>query len=90
MKEYGLIHFKSTHQALEAEIYLEDTDFQTKIIPTPGSVAQGCGFSIRYPLSQEMAIHEFLSSIPMTHQGFYHIIENGYEKIYQRVDLKEG
>lgn len=90
MENYGIIHFKSTHQALHAEILLEDSGFNARIIPTPGTVAQGCGFSIKYPLSQEQGIHCFLCQNNITHQGFYHIIEKANGKTYQAFSIKEG
>lgn len=90
MENYGLIHFQSTHQALHAEILLEDANFKARIIPTPGSIAQGCGFSIKYPLTQESEINIFLCHHNITHQGFYHVYVNPHEKIYRLIEIEEG
>lgn len=45
---YGLITFKSTNFALQAEQIFKENDFKIKTIPTPRDVSTSCGLSLLF------------------------------------------
>ena len=46
-KEFYLIAFASTQQAMCAETYFKNNNANVKLIPLPSAIASGCGFSIK-------------------------------------------
>ncbi len=48
MKNYYLIVFKNTHDAIESEKILKDKGAKVIIMPTPTYITQSCGISIRF------------------------------------------
>lgn len=48
MEKYGLLTFKSTHFALQAETVFKEEEITFKTIPTPREVSQSCGLSLLF------------------------------------------
>ncbi len=46
-KEYNIIAFYSTHDAMKAESVLIGAGLIIKLIPTPSEISAGCGFSVK-------------------------------------------
>lgn len=52
MKEtqFGVITFKSTHYAIQADTVLKKENIQFRTIPTPREITHSCGLAIKFSL----------------------------------------
>ena len=82
-----ILTFQTSHQALEEEEKLQESDFIIKMIPTPRGISSDCGFSIRVD-SNELSITEQLTKNDNSIERIYLIYERqrskNYEEIYRR------
>lgn len=47
LKEYGVLAFKSTSQALKAERVLKEAAAEFLLIPTPRQISASCGLAVK-------------------------------------------
>jgi len=76
-KEYYILAFDTTTDAMQAEKLLKDI-FEIAIMPVPREISSGCGLSIRFQLPDETAIITHLENTPIIRGTLYKM---GTEKI---------
>jgi hypothetical protein len=59
-KEFAVLAFASTHDALTAEALLGQMGVDVVPIPTPKAVSSGCGIALRLPIVDEDRALEYL------------------------------
>lgn len=52
MEEYGLVTFKSTQFALQAEVVFKEEEIMFKTIPTPREVSHSCGLALLFAIDE--------------------------------------
>lgn len=63
-KEYLILAFKTTADAMQAEQYLKK-HFSIAVMPVPREISSGCGLAIRFLNPDETAIQNFLKTSPL-------------------------
>ncbi len=64
-KEYYILAFDTTTDAMQAEKYLKDY-FSIAVMPVPREISSGCGLSIRFQEPDMETIINFLKTTPIT------------------------
>jgi hypothetical protein len=84
MKEWLLIAFDSTQQALRAEMLLEYADIEIDLFPTPKDVTAGCALSILFPSEELLVVQNIIEQEKVEIRGIY--IKNNLEK-YEAIEM---
>ncbi|MEQ8201191.1 MAG: DUF3343 domain-containing protein [Syntrophomonadaceae bacterium] len=74
LKEYGIIAFQSTSQALKAERVLKEASAQFLVIPTPRQISASCGLAVKVAPENLDAVRAALEEKMVRIEGVYHII----------------
>ena len=69
-KEYYILAFDTTTDAMQAEKLLKDK-FNIAIMPVPREICRGCGLSIRFQEPDETAIISYLKVTPLINGTLY-------------------
>lgn len=85
MTPFGLILFHSTHDAMSAEDQLQQGHFHIRLISTPQTLAKSCGFSIKYPLTEEPSIFSFIREKHLEVDKIFHVDGEGFQLRYHEV-----
>ena len=79
MERYGVALLKNTRDAMVIEERAKKEGLAVRIIPTP------CGFSLKYELSEEVALKTLLEEEKLSCDGFYHAEKEGLSVTYCEV-----
>lgn len=82
MQTYGVALFYSTREAMKAEEIAKEAQLAVRIIPTPEKIHASCGFSLKYPLSEEASLTLLLEETGIASEGFYHATQEGLKTDY--------
>lgn len=63
-KEYLILAFKTTTDAMQAEQYLKKV-FSIAVMPVPREISSGCGLAIRFLNPDETAVRNFLKTLSL-------------------------
>lgn len=63
-KEYLILAFKTTADAMQAEQHLKKS-FSITVMPVPREISSGCGLAIRFLNPEITAIQNFLKTSPL-------------------------
>ena len=77
--EYYIIVYKSTHDAMQADLKLEKSDFEYRVMPTPTSITQSCGICTR--LNCYGDIEKIISLNLVEYKNIYKKDKEGFELI---------
>ncbi|APX72201.1 DUF3343 domain-containing protein [Companilactobacillus allii] len=70
--EFGLVTFKSTHQAIKVKELLDgNEEYKANIISTPGQISAGCGMSLRFNYDKKESLKEMLNDKSLGYQNIY-------------------
>ncbi|WP_395754701.1 DUF3343 domain-containing protein [uncultured Megasphaera sp.] len=83
-ERYGLILFPETREAMTAEKEGKAHGLSVRIVPTPGKLVASCGFSLRYDLTGEDELYQFLQHLSVRTDGWYHASRQGLRTDYER------
>lgn len=83
-ERYGLILFPETREAMTAEKEGRAHGLSVRIVPTPGKLVASCGFSLRYDLTGEDELYQFLQHLSVRTDGWYHARRQGLRTDYER------
>lgn len=72
MKEYYLIVFKNTHDAIQGEKVLKEEGLNVIIMPTPTYITKSCGISVRFNTSDVEKVKEIVGQDKMEIKNMYH------------------
>lgn len=86
LKEYGIVTFKSTSQALKAERVLKEASADFLVIPTPRQISASCGLAVKVAPENldyvRSALHDKLVQI----EGVYHFTAADGESRLEKLD----
>ena len=83
-ERYGLILFPETREAMTAEKEGRAHGLSVRIVPTPGKLVASCGFSLRYDLTGEDELYQFLQHLSVRTDGWYPASRQGLRTDYER------
>lgn len=83
MQTFGIALFYSTREAMKAEELAKEAQLAVRIIPTPEKIHASCGFSLKYPLTEEAQLQTLLQEQKIASEGFYHGTQIGLKTEYQ-------
>lgn len=63
-KEYLILAFKTTSDAMQAEKYLKKS-FAIAVMPVPREISSGCGLAIRFLNPEITEVKNFLKTSPL-------------------------
>lgn len=70
--EYGIAVFRSRQQVLMFDRALRAQGLSSRVVSSPPEVAQGCGLSVQFDLSQSQHVREVYDAVRMHNLvGFY-------------------
>ncbi|OTO73174.1 MULTISPECIES: DUF3343 domain-containing protein [unclassified Enterococcus] len=85
MQTYGVALFYSTREAMKAEEIAKKAQLAVRIIPTPEKIHASCGFSLKYPLAEEVSLTLLLTEAEIVSEGFYHASQEGLKTDYELI-----
>ncbi|WP_209865282.1 DUF3343 domain-containing protein [Paenibacillus shirakamiensis] len=81
MKEWLVIAFDSTHQALRAEMLLEYAEIEIDLFPTPKGITAGCALSIQFQKEDLANVVRIVKEETVEIRGIYRNEVHGYVTI---------
>ncbi len=84
-EEYGLITFKSTHYALQAEELLKDNSLVFKTIPTPREVSHSCGLALLFMLEDLEVIRSYIEKGLINFDGVFKYIKENQKSSAEKI-----
>ncbi|MBU3210232.1 DUF3343 domain-containing protein [Clostridium algidicarnis] len=81
MKDYYLIVFKNTHDAIESEKILKDKGIKVIIMPTPTYITQSCGISIKFSKENYDLIRNIIDNDEIHIKTLYYKSEDKFEQL---------
>ncbi|SFB32163.1 DUF3343 domain-containing protein [Clostridium frigidicarnis] len=81
MKEYYLIVFKNTHDAIQGEKVLKEEGLNVIIMPTPTYITKSCGISVRFNTSDVEKVKEIIGQDKMEIKNIYHKTDEKFELV---------
>lgn len=78
MKEtqFGVITFKSTHYAIQADTVLKKENIQFRTIPTPREISYSCGLAIKFNLDDFDRIMRVIGQNKLITEGVFKITKD--------------
>ncbi|NLX61844.1 MAG: DUF3343 domain-containing protein [Tissierellia bacterium] len=78
MKEvkFGVITFKSTHYAIQADSTFKNEKISYRTIPTPREISRSCGLAIKFNLEDYDSIRYIIEKKGLNIEGVYMITKN--------------
>lgn len=86
-KDFGVITFSTTSQALKAEKVLQQKKAEFVMIPTPREVSASCGLSVKVYLDGIEEICSILRREKVDISGVYHIDRTGEASKVQSLNI---
>ncbi len=86
LKEYGIIAFKSTSQALKAERVLKETSAEFLVIPTPRQISASCGLAVKVAPEDLDFVRSALNDKMVQIEGVYRLTTEGGESRLEIID----
>jgi hypothetical protein len=77
LKDWLVMAFDSTQQALRAEMLLEYAEVEIDLCPTPKEITAGCALSIQFPLDFLTVVKEIVAQEQVEIRGIYMRSETG-------------
>ncbi|ANK61993.1 MULTISPECIES: DUF3343 domain-containing protein [Loigolactobacillus] len=84
-KEFGLVVFDATHDAIKSEVLTKENNFKTRALTTPGQIVAGCGISLHYELPETQAIKQLLADKDIRYKAFYKGYRRGVKSSYEKL-----
>ena len=80
MKEvaFGVITFKSTHYAIQADSTFKNEKISFRTIPTPREISRSCGLAIKFNLEDIEEIEDIINKNNIEVNGIYKIVRDGH------------
>ncbi|NLY66456.1 MAG: DUF3343 domain-containing protein [Tissierellia bacterium] len=78
MKEvaFGVITFKSTHYAIQADSTFKNEKISFRTIPTPREISRSCGLAIKFNLEDYDNIKQVIEKNSLNIDGIFKITKN--------------
>lgn len=78
MKEvqFGVITFKSTQYAIQADAVLKKEKMRYRTIPTPREISHSCGLAIKFHLEDYDNIKHIIENNSIVTEGIFRIIKS--------------
>lgn len=86
LKEYGVLVFKSTSQALKAERILKEAVAEFLVIPTPRQISASCGLAVKVTPNDLEATRSILLDKKVDIEGVYRIDSRTGQSRLERID----
>ncbi|HLS52678.1 MAG TPA: DUF3343 domain-containing protein [Tissierellaceae bacterium] len=84
-EEYGLITFKTTHFALEAERLFKNEHITCKTIPTPREVSHSCGLSLLFMMDDLARVQAIIDKGQITIDGLFGYTKVNHKNLFERL-----
>lgn len=68
---YGVVVFHTTSAAIKGDKVLRQTDYPTKLIPTPRHLSSDCGLALRFEWSDREAVEAALAASSVEIAGIH-------------------
>ncbi len=87
MKEtqFGVITFKSTHYAIQADSVFRNEKIQYRTIPTPREISHSCGLAIMFNLDDLNSIKYIIEKNNLITEGIFKISKDSGGSRAQRL-----
>jgi len=88
LKQYGVLAFKSTSQALKAERVLKEAAADFLIIPTPRQISASCGLAIKVAPKDLETTRAALLARKVEIEGIYSIDTGAGRPLSERLEYE--
>ncbi|WP_366923508.1 DUF3343 domain-containing protein [Metallumcola ferriviriculae] len=75
IKDYGVITFDTTHDAVKSEVILKEQQARFLLIPTPRSISASCGMAVKFLWEDKESIIAILLEQGVRYHGVHHIVK---------------
>lgn len=76
MKEFYIVTFNNTHEAMGAEALCLKNNLNVTMMPTPTYITKSCGISLRTGLENSELLKDIISKHKMEYKTIYELKEN--------------
>ncbi|WP_027633298.1 DUF3343 domain-containing protein [Clostridium hydrogeniformans] len=81
MREYCLLVFKNTHDAIQGEKLLKSEGLKVTIMPTPTYITKSCGISVKFDTEDIDLVKSLVQSEKLIIKNMYHKNEEEFQVI---------
>lgn len=76
MKEFYIVTFNNTHEAMGAEALCLENNLKVTMMPTPTYITKSCGISLKVGLEHSELLRDIISKHKMAYKTIYELKEN--------------
>ncbi|MEW8955350.1 DUF3343 domain-containing protein [Clostridium sp.] len=81
MKEYCLLVFNNTHNAIQGEKVLKSEGLNVTIMPTPTYITKSCGISVKFDIKDMEMVKSLVQNEKLIIKNMYHKTEDKFQVI---------
>lgn len=75
-REFGVITFKSTHYAIQADSAFKNEEISYRTIPTPREITKSCGLAIRFNLEDIEKVKDIIDKNKLETEGLFKVVKD--------------
>lgn len=81
MREFYIVTFNNTHEAMQAEALCVNKNLKVTMMPTPTYITKSCGISLKVELKDEVALKSVVSEENLSYKTIYELKENKLREV---------
>lgn len=76
MKEFYIVTFNNTHEAMAAESLCLEKKLKVTMMPTPTYITKSCGISLKIDLKESEVLSSIINQHKMAYKAIYELKDN--------------
>ena len=81
MREFYIVTFNNTHEAMAAEALCLDKRLKVTMMPTPTYITKSCGISLKIALNDQEQLITIVNEHKMAYKAIYELKDNRLKEI---------
>lgn len=81
MKEFYIVTFNNTHEAMSAESLCLEKKLKVTMMPTPTYITKSCGISLKVELKDSNGLKSIINQDKMAHKAIYELKDNKIKEV---------
>lgn len=81
MREFYIVTFNNTHEAMQAESLCLENNLRVTMMPTPTYITKSCGISLKIDLKDLNGLKDISNQNKMAYKAIYELKDNKLKEI---------
>ncbi len=81
MREFYIVTFNNTHEAMQAEVICLEKKVKVTMMPTPTYITKSCGISLKVELGDIETLKSIVNEDNLAYKNIYELKENKLREV---------